>query len=289
MPPDTALPTTIGHIGAPADRRHGPYPVVLYSPGGSSDAALGTGLVEDLVSHGYIVVAVDETNESPEVEFPGGRLVVGTFVAGDDAQAVQEEQIRAADAEFVLNELTLLEHGGDPDAEHAALPAGLAGALDLSRVGMFGWSNGGAASARAMRDDPRIKAGADLDGTLWGPIAQQGDRPFLLMTNGTHTEQDDPTLASFLAAGTGPKVLLSLAASQHSTFSDLEELVPQLAPALGLTPYQVEGLVGTLEPKTAVTDERAYLRAFFDTYLRGHISHLLDGPSPRIPDITFEP
>lgn len=213
-----------------------------------------------------------------------------SFVAGDDAQALEEEQIRAADAEFVLNELTVLEHGGDPDAEHATLPAGLAGALDLSRVGMFGWSNGGAASARAMRDDPRIKAGADLDGTLWGPIAQQGvDRPFLLMTNNSHTDQDDPTLASFLAASTGPRLHLSLADSQHSTFSDLEELVPQLAPALGLAPDQVAALVGTLDPRTAVTDERAYLRAFFDTYLRGQDERLLDGPSPRFPDITFEP
>ena len=199
--------------------------------------------------------------------------------------------MRAADAEFVLDELTVLDRGGDPDAEHTALPAGLTGALDLSRVGMLGWSNGGAASARAVRDDPRIKAGVNLDGTFWGPIAQQGvDRPFLLMTNSDHSEQGDPTLASFLAAGTGPKLHLSLAGSQHSTFSDLEELVPQLAPALALTSDQVRGLVGTIDPKTAVTDERAYIRAFFDTYLRGHDDdHLLDGPSPRYPDITFEP
>jgi len=42
-------------------------------------------------------------------------------------------------------------------------------------------------------------------------------------------------------------------------------------------------------PKTAVTDERAYLRAFFDKYLRHRDNHLLDGPSPRFPDIQFEP
>lgn len=233
---------------------------------------------------------MDATNDSPEVEFPGGRLVVGTFLADTEAHALEAQQIRAADARFTLDALAEVDKGGDPDAEHAALPAGLAGSLDLSRVGMFGWSNGGAASARAMRDDPRIKAGADLDGTLWGPIAQQGvDRPFLLMTNSSHTEQNDATLAPFLAASTGPKPHLSLADSQHSTFSDLEELVPQLAPALGLAPDQVEALVGTIDPTTAVTDERAYLRAFFDTYLRGRDDHLLDGPSPRFPDITFEP
>jgi hypothetical protein len=88
-PPGVALPSKIGHVGAPVDRRHDPYPVVLYSPGGSSDAALGTGLVEDLVSHGYVVVAMDDTNESPEVEFPGGRLVVGAI---DPTTVVTDER-----------------------------------------------------------------------------------------------------------------------------------------------------------------------------------------------------
>jgi hypothetical protein len=44
-----------------------------------------------------------------------------------------------------------------------------------------------------------------------------------------------------------------------------------------------------ISPKTAVTDERAYIGAFFGKYLRHHDSHLLDGPSPRFPDISFEP
>jgi len=163
--PGAELPQTTGHAGAPVDRRDGPHPVVLYSPGGGTDAALDNGLVEDLVSHGYVVVTMDDTNESPEVEFPGGRLVTGTFAADTDATALEAQQIRADDAGFVLNELTVLNHGGNPDAEHAPLPAGLADSLDLSRVGMFGWSLGGAAGAQAMHDDPRIKAAVNMDGT----------------------------------------------------------------------------------------------------------------------------
>jgi predicted dienelactone hydrolase len=289
-PPGTTLPRTTGHAGAPVDRRHGPYPVVLYSPGGEADGALDTGLVEDLVSHGYVVVTMDDTNESPEVEFPGGRLVTGTFVPVTDAQSLEAQQIRAADASFVLDELTVLNHGGNPDAEHAPLPAGLAGSLNLSEVGMFGWSLGGAASAQAMHDDPRIKAAINMDGRFWGPLAHEGaSRPFLLLTGSEHTEQNDPTLASFLTASTGPKLHLALANSQHETFTDAEELVSELAPGLGLTPGQVTAALGTISPKTAVTDERAYIEAFFGKYLRHHDSHLLDGPSPRFPDIQFEP
>jgi len=246
--------------------------------------------VEDLVSHGYVVVTMDDTNESSEVEFPGGRLVVETFVPDTEALSLEAQQIRAADARFVLDELTVLNHGGNPDAEHALLPSGLIGSLDLSRVGMFGWSLGGAASAQAMHDDPRIKAGVNMDGRFWGPVAQQGvNRPFLLWTGSDHSEQNDPTLASFLAAGTGPKLHLALADSRHNTFSDNEELASVLGPAIGLTPEQIEAAVGTIAPTTAVTDERVYIRAFFDTYLRGRDDHLLDRPSPRYPDVTFEP
>ncbi len=290
LPAGTALPRTIGHVGAPVDRRHGPHPVLLYSPGGGTDGSLDTGLVEDLASHGYVVITMDDTNESPEVEFPGGRLVVGTFVPDTIEKVLEGQQIRAADARFVLDKLSVLNRGGNPDAEHARLPKGVAGSLDLSRVGMFGWSLGGAASAQTMHDDARIKAAVNLDGTFWGPLVEQGvNRPFLLMTGSEHTEQNDPSLASFLTASTGPKLHLALANSQHLTFSDGEELEVELASALGLTPDQVAADLGTIDPKTAVTDERVYLRAFFDKYLRNRNDHLLDGPSPRFPDVSFEP
>lgn len=289
-PPGTTLPPTTGHIGAPVDHRHGPYPIVLYSPGGFNDAAMDTGVVEDLVSHGYVVVTMDDTNESPEVEFPDGRLVVGTFGPDTIPTSIQAQQLRADDARFVLDELTVLNEGGNPDAEHTPLPRDMAGSLELSEVGMFGWSIGGAASAQAMHDDPRITAGINLDGTFWGPLAQQGvNRPFLLMTGSEHTEQNDPSLGSFLSASTGPKLHLALDNSQHPSFSDFEELVPQLAQALGLTPSDVAALVGTIAPKTAIADERVYIRAFFDNYLRDRDDHLLDGPSPRFPDIQFQP
>jgi predicted dienelactone hydrolase len=149
---------------------------------------------------------------------------------------------------------------------------------------MFGWSLGGAASAQAMHDDPRIKAAINMDGRFWGPLASEGvSRPFLLLTGSEHTEQNDPTLASFLAASSGPKLHLALANSQHATFTDAEELEPELATALGLTPADVAADLGTISPKTAVTDERAYIEAFFSKYLRHHDNHLLDGPLAALP------
>jgi predicted dienelactone hydrolase len=139
------LPVTDGHIDAPVSRADGGRPVVLYSPGLGSDRAVGTTLVEDLVSHGYIVVAIDHTHDDSEVAFPGGRVEVSTLPAVTTPEvALAAEQVRVADTRFVLDELAVLDHGGNPDAEHRSLPSGIAGALDLSHTGMFGWSIGGA-------------------------------------------------------------------------------------------------------------------------------------------------
>jgi hypothetical protein len=243
--------------------------------------------VEDLASHGYIVVTMDHTHDSEEVQFPGGRLetAVNPGPSGDQAVAIRE-----ADTRFVLDQLTVLNNGGNPDADHTRLPQGLRGSLDLSRIGMFGWSLGGATAAATMLDDARVKAGVDLDGTFFGPVADKGlTRPFMLMSSSMHSRDNDPTWASFWANSTGWKRDLNLADSQHQTYSDLEELYSQIGPAIGIPPDQLTALIGTIDPRTAVLDERVYVRAFFDLHLRNDNDHLLDGPSARFPDIQFVP
>jgi predicted dienelactone hydrolase len=187
-----------------------------------------------------------------------GTGAIASFEPTTIAQEVEVAQTRAADASFVLNELTVLNKGGNPDARHDPLPAGLAGSLNLSEVGTFGWSLGGAASAQAIHDDPRIKAGINMDGTFWGSSGADGvNRPFLLLTGDDNTEQNDPRIAPFLAASRGPKPHLALANSEHATFTDFEELETELAPALGVPTSQVQADLGAISPKTAVTDDRA--------------------------------
>jgi predicted dienelactone hydrolase len=283
------LPVTDGHINAPVAKADHARPVVLYSPGLGADRAVGTTLVEDLVSHGYIVVAIDHTHDASEVEFPGGRIEVSTLPPVTTTQiATEAEQVRVADTQFVLNELTVLDRGGNPDAEHRALPAGIPGTLDLSHLGMFGWSIGGATAAGAMFADSRIAAGIDMDGTLYGPVVTAGlDRPFMLMSSQDHNRDNDPTWAAFWAVQRGAKLDLKLTNSQHTSYSDGEALYPEIAPLIGLPPSQQAQLIGTIDPARAVAAERAYVRAFFNRTLRHRDGDLLDGPSPRFPEIQF--
>ena len=83
------------------------------------------------------MATIDYTYFVDAVEFPGGR-VEQQFPPPGDA-IVQREQY----ARFVLDELTAIDHGQNPDAEHHRLPQGLRGALDLNRVGMVGHSADG--------------------------------------------------------------------------------------------------------------------------------------------------
>jgi predicted dienelactone hydrolase len=290
IPPGTIrVPVTTGHVGAPADRERGGHPVVLFSPADRLDRTIDTALVEDLTSHGYIVVTIDHTYDSGEVEFPDGQVVVSTLPPDSDQVNTEATAVRVADTKFVLGQLAKINAGYDPDAG-SRLPRGLAGALDLSEVGMFGFSMGGAATAGAMLADPQIKAGADLDGTIYGPVAAKGlNRPFLLVSSQDNGRNVDPTWASLWSHLRGWRLDLRLAGAEHLSFSDAVTLYHQAAAVLHLTRAQLAGLVGTIGGTRAVAIERAYLRAFFDLQLRHHDDGLLDHPSAAYPEMRFVP
>jgi len=301
------LPVTSARQGAPADLSGRRHPVVLYSPGYGDGRALGTGLVSDLASRGYVVVTTDYTYEAAEVQFPGGRVETGrqTNLSG----AVK---VRIADTRFVLDELAVLNSGVNPDAGHRPLPGGLAGTLDLARTGMFGHSLGGATAAEAMAADRRILAGIDLDGTiivsglpapgdqasltqvkqLAAAVARDiGDRPFMIMTHAGHGPRDDVTLEGFWAKLTGWRLLLTLTHAGHYSYTDDEQFLSQLVRAgiipPGLASQVVTPVIGTIDPAVAVAAERAYVGAFFDLHLRCRAGSLLNRPSAHFPDIRF--
>ncbi|QMU73801.1 hydrolase [Streptacidiphilus sp. P02-A3a] len=280
------LPTTAGHTGAPVNPSAGKLPILVYSTGLHSDRSMGTALVEDLASRGYLVVAIDHTSDANEVQFPNGQVIGNTMPT--NTYASTNLAVRAADVSFVLNELTKVAKGSNPDVNHTALPTGLLGSPDLSRIGMFGWSLGGAAAATSMLDDPRIDAGADLDGTFYGPVATKGlDRPFLLFSSQGHNRNDDSSWTSFWAHSHGKVLDLKLQGSQHLSFSDNEYLLPQEASVDGVTQAQLTQTLGTIAPDRAIAIERTYLAAYFDQELRHVSSPLLSGPSKAYPEISF--
>ena len=244
---------------APLRRRTG-WPVVLFSPGFGVEREVYAGLVEDLASHGYVVVAIDHPHDASIVEFPDGHVVVPSSQM-DMTAAVS---VRVADTRFVLTELARLNAAGP-----------FAGRLDLGHVGMFGHSLGGATAASTMLVDPRIDAGADLDGLLFGGARTAGlSRPFMLMS-GEPGFAADPNRAGFWSRLRGPHYAVDINGAEHFAFSDLVFLVPQVARTNPAVAQALRAQVGSVNGPATLAAERAYLLAFFDRFLRGEDRPLL--------------
>jgi hypothetical protein len=272
--------------------------VVLYSPGAADPRTWGTVLVEELASRGYVVVTIDNTYESPGVEFPDGSVRRNEPLLAALERAVREGTVpdlfrkvlgvRIADTRFVLDRLL-----GEIGADHPVL----AGVVSPDAVvGMVGQSGGGFTAAQGMYEDGRIVAGVDMDGTLefnrepngtnLSPVAMHGlDRPFMLMGREGSDHTTEPSWGEFWENGEGWKRDLTLRGAAHQTYTDLAAVMPQT----GLGREVVEKHIGTTEPARAVAAVRAYVVSFFDRWLRGRDDHLLDGPSPCYPEVVFVP
>lgn len=167
--------------GAPIAKTSGKFPVVILSHGLGGSGLGYTALIEDLVSRGYVVAAIEHTESAGVVFFPDGRMIPfhNDFpppgLSADERFKRMMESVSvgieegAADVRFVLNRLTEL-NGGD----RRKFP--LAGRLDLSRVAAMGHSAGAEFAARACQLDARFKACVDLDGGMV-PIAALPEYP----------------------------------------------------------------------------------------------------------------
>jgi Chlorophyllase enzyme len=247
------------------------FPVVLFSTGFGVQRFLYTSLLEDLASHGFVVVAPDYTYETA-VEFPGGRLTPVT-VANSEKGVERALSVRIADTRFLLTRLVQLNRAGR-----------FAGRLDLERIGMFGHSLGGATAASTMFVDRRIDAGADLDGSLHGRVVVRGlGQPFMLMMQPLAAQLDE-TQRQFWSHLKGSRPALVLAGADHYTFTDMAVLAPQLRATAPKIVHQAP--TGTIDGVRAIAIERASVRAFFSAHLRGSEEPLLAQPAALYPELS---
>ncbi|MFD9903175.1 alpha/beta hydrolase [Streptomyces sp. NPDC059063] len=281
------------HTDAPAQplRR----PVLLYSPGGGDPRTLGTGLAEDLASHGHVVVTVDHPGDASAVEFPNTTAYRAkpyrVTVFRDDPRKDPRRfrtmiRSRIADLRFVLDQLAVLAAGRNPDAVGRALPEHLGRALDLRRVGAYGHSAGGTAVAQALYEDHRIAAAANLEGHLGRPperpgrpgelypVARHGvDRPLLLLgTDGfigqeTAAKELEHSWQAMLAHPHGRTRRRRIDHARHWVFTDYAAMAPQLQRAGLMTADARRALVGTVDPTVSVPAVRRHVRSFFARHL----------------------
>lgn len=270
------------HARVDARPVYGRFPLVLLSPGFSMPRSTLTTLADDLASRGYVVAAVDHAHESVGTAFPGGRVLtcLACERVATDVERAQVAAGRAQDLSFVIDRLTTLRAPSRTIQGRMSFPFALM--ADPRRIGVAGHSIGGAAAAAVMQRDRRVRAGVNLDGNFFAPLAGAGlgGRPFMMMgASATHGPVSPGS--DWREAWTrldGWKRWLTVAGAEHFTFTDL----PVLADRLGLS-----------DPAAPLPGERAwqltrdYTAAFFDTHLRGMARPLLDGPTADRPEVSF--
>jgi len=258
----------------------GKRPVILFSPGlqelRSDDTALG----EDLASHGFIVVSIDHPFDSAIVQLSDGRIIPSRF--HDSSNARRSTELRAAAVRARMGDIRAVLH---------ALPAInakglLERRLNLSEIGMYGFSLGGAATAEAMRDFTQIRAGVDLDGSLYGKsLSVTLNRPFLFLARDNHTNASDPSWASDWKTLKGFRRQIHVVGAGHGDFTDAASFLHQLNPQA----TDPTGYYGPIDPDHAATATRLALAAFFKRFLIGDSAgtQVLDHPQAINPDLQL--
>ncbi|QDQ00917.1 carboxylic ester hydrolase [Lysinibacillus fusiformis] len=151
------------------------FPLLLFAHGMSLYSRQNTFQLEELASHGYVVVALNFTGDAATTVFPDGDRVDFTPIENTITFLNSRIKLWEQDASFVLDEVIK----GDFDDNFKPIAA----LIDDDNIGMLGHSFGGATSAQMLVKDNRIKAAIDMDGGLYGdPMPKNGPgKPFLLM------------------------------------------------------------------------------------------------------------
>jgi len=290
--------TTNAVASAPIADDKSSYPVLIFLSGLDGFRAVNTFQIEELVSHGYIVVGLDQPGAVAMVRFPDGRQISG--LPKDEIQPLIDQSIEqqpktpmlngnalsngiipyfAQDVSFTLDQLAGLTKA---DPNHI-----LAGRLDLGRVGTFGVSLGGMDAAEACLKDPRLKACLIMDVWMPADVVRAGlQQPSMFITrdadtmrlerqrSGGWTEKDIAltlsTMRTVYERLSGDGYYIEIPTMFHVNFTDLPYWSP-ITMQLGLT--------GPIDGQRGFEIVNAYSLAFFEKHLNGQPSPLLNGPS----------
>jgi hypothetical protein len=155
--------------------------------------------------------------------------------------------------------------------------------LDLTKVGFFGHSTGGGAVVETCFIDNRCKAGLTEDAWM---VPYSRDmlntgltQPFFFMQSETWSTARNTELFNQLFENDNAiEYKLVINGSMHYDFTDIPLLTP-LAPLIGLK--------GPINGPRGLTIINTYTLAFFDQYLKGIPSPLLERQSPLYPETEF--
>jgi len=285
------------------------FPLLVFSHGYGGFASASTALLEDLASHGYVVLHVVHPYEVGAATLTDGRVVshldetaaprqgyrdvIGEWGAEDATMALvtkssnEDEQRRltrtylaglkntgAALRRWVDDTKLVLDRL--PTLPRDSVGGHLAARVDVNRAGVLGHSMGGVTAGQFCVEDRRCAAGLNLDG-----IPQYGTmidhpmkRPFLMVYSARPARLGASDVIYRRAAT--PYYRVDVKDTLHLDFCDMN---------FWGGPLRERGAFGAIAPPRAAEITRTIVREYFDQALLGRRSPLLAGQT-KLPEVT---
>lgn len=284
----------------PVAADHTRYPVLVFASGLNAFRQSNMFQIEQLVSRGFVVVGLDQPYTSVVTTFPDGRTIEGwskdrlvdviqqSITPSTPAPSLGDVALPdglfpylATDIGFALDQLAAL-NTSDPQGL-------LTGRLDLDRAGAFGVSLGAITVAQACHADPRLKACLMMDAAMPADVVREGlSQPSMWLTRdadsillersrsgGWPDHEIHETLttqrATFDKSAPGHGYFVEIPGMFHMNYTDAPAWTP-LAQAMAFS-----GPIGGRRGHEVLA---AYSAAFYERFLAGRPSALLDGPPP---------
>jgi dienelactone hydrolase len=269
-------------------------PVLVFTPGNGWLPTDYSVLLEDLASHGYVVIGVAPARLADVVRLRDGRTLRKTLGVG---AAIGDDQAHAhRDVRY------LLSHLADFDAnEHAPWFHH----LDLTRIGALGHSLGGTTAFVAAAQDSVVRAAINLDGDAMGSVTEvRPHQPLLLVSSELPSMREAPPAPnpgwieltrqgiersehrrseewSHIASRSAGAVRIRLLGARHLNFTDAA-----LASSLIEGPQRRWMRWGSIDGARGLRITSELVRAFFDHTLLGRpVDDLLVRPESRYPEL----
>ena len=286
-------------------------PVLVFSHGYTGPVSAYSALLEDLASHGYIVLSVGHSYEAVAVRQADGTVATMLDSAGRLRQGILDvlgewrdedsTMARVTRAGTERQQLQILKTyiDGAPKTnavisrwvadnrfvldQFARSTTGISGDLqrlaDLNRVGVLGHSMGGVVAGEFCLRDERCRAGLNLDGIpqSGSMIASRMQRPFMMVYSARPGRLGASDAIYRRAASRYYRV--DVDDTRHIDFSDM---------IFWGGPLKAGGASGSIAPNRAAEVTRLIVRQYFDQELRGVPSPLLKG-TQRLPDVHVRP
>jgi dienelactone hydrolase len=262
------------------------FPVALFLPGLSQLPTGYSYVIENLVSEGYVVIAVNPTGFIDLSVFPDGHVVRNIDIKErPEGFDVNRHPFWIADAQFALRQAIALNQSfGDP----------LSGRMDLNRLGAFGHSYGGGAAMDLCAVDAHVKACISLDGHPDSTLVVK--RPGLHITAYSNYWERFPSehqafvkknslnndsLFSRFVGRNRMVTQVRIRGATHGSFHDVAIFSDSVQfPDLNRQSDALEGVRG-------LRIIGRYVNAFFGLHLKGQTTEILSRPPKEYPEVTI--